>query len=220
MQEYHSVSMVAAREVLDAIDQRHNQVGTRLAQAHGFSLYGPNLLAYAALNRSKSNTSAFKSLVDSGNLIAAGPFVRMQLDTAVRFHAFRLVDDPHEFVMAMFDGKPIRDMCDRGGRKLSDNYLVAQFVEEFPWVKRVYDRGSGYVHLSGVHLCGAIDARPSPTSSEHLRFEARITDVVKPMPEWLWTETVDVFCTITELLFQLVGDWINGPGDPRPTGDA
>lgn len=220
MREYHSQSIREATSHLDELDPRHTELGTQLAHAYGGRLYGLDLLTYAALNRSKSNLTAFRSLVGAQNLMAAGPFVRMQLDTALRFYATSLVDDPHGLVMSMLDGKSIRDMRDRDGCRLTDRYLVDSLEPEFPWIARVYERGSGYVHLSGVHLHGALSLDPDPDDPAFRRFEARVSDMSRPLPERLWVEMVDAYCSITDLFFDLVVAWIRQKNDSDPNGDA
>lgn len=220
MREYHSSTLEEACSHFDEINRRHTEVGASLVLAADGALMPLDFLAYAALHRSKANLSAFRMLVDCKNLIAAGPFVRMQLDSAMRFFATSLVDDPHDLVISMFGGKSIGQLRDRDGKRMSDFYIRGKLAKRVPWVERVYEHGSGYVHLSAVHLNSAVMPDDQHDDADFTRIEIRISDEQRPVPEWLWTEMVDAYCSITEMLFQFVGDWTRQKGQPNDLGDA
>lgn len=72
------------------------------------------------------------------------------------------------------------------------------------WVERVHERGSGYVHLSAVHLSYAVMPDDAHVDPGFTRIEIRVSGEQCPVPEWLRTALVDSDCSITEMLFDLV----------------
>lgn len=165
MESPHEESLEAGiYAMLDNLDKAHLELGRReVFEAFGGAMYGMDLLAAGALNRSKAHIAGFRDLVQVKNLICAGALLRLQLDTALRFHAAFLVEQPHEFAVAVLGGERVRNLKDRDGKKMTDAYLVEKLGREFDWVPRVYERSSGYVHLSATHLLSAM----GPTELHH-----------------------------------------------------
>ncbi len=84
----------------------------------------------------------------------ANSIIRLQLDTILRFFAVHLVDAPHDLATRIVEGESLRDVKDRKNNKMTDRYLCDTFseTEKMPWVKTVYERSSGYIHLSNKHI--------------------------------------------------------------------
>ena len=80
----------------------------------------------------------------------------MQIDTALRFSALSLVDDPEAFADAVLGDERIDRLTDRNGERLRDAYLVERLVGVAPWLPEVYACTSAYIHLSGQHIFSAI----------------------------------------------------------------
>lgn len=128
--------------------------------------------------------------MEAKNLICAGALLRLQLDTALRFYAAFSVERPHEFALAVLEGKRVRDLKDQRGNKLTDAYLVQELGREFAWVLRVYERTSGYVHLPSAHLLSSIgltDDAAAVAGSISIKISAED----EPLPEWIYVEAVD-----------------------------
>src|SRR5271157_384961 len=111
-----------------------------------------DLLAVATLNRSLCLIAGFCTLIESKNIVAAAPLLRMQLDNCLRFSAAWLVEEPHEFAKRVVEGIPISSLKDRRGHCMTDKYLKDTLAAEYPWLKPTYERSSGYVHLSEKHI--------------------------------------------------------------------
>jgi hypothetical protein len=201
----HSKSIAEAFQHLSELDDLHTNVGKEVFTAYGGALYGMDFLAIGALNRSKAHVSGFTSLLKAKNLICAGALLRLQLDTAMRFYAAFLVEDPHGFAMKVMGGEKIRKLRDKGGNALTDSYLARRLGEEYEWVPRVYEKTSGYVHLSATHLMSSLSAKND--ESQLGKFEAKIAAEDKDLPESLYVETVDAFSASTEILLRYVRGW-------------
>ena len=166
MESLHSESLEASLAKLKDLDKAHLELGKQMFEAFGGALYSMDLLAAGALNRSKAHIAGFRQLVEVKNLICAGALLRLQLDTALRFHAAFLVEQPHEFALAVLGGQQVRDLKDRDSRKMTDAYLVEKLGQQFDWVPRVYERTSGYVHLSATHLLSAMGQTEGTADSD------------------------------------------------------
>jgi hypothetical protein len=97
MESPHSESLEESLAKLVPLDEAHLELGKQMFNAFGGALYGMDLLAAGALNRSKAHIAGFRQLIEAKNLICAGALLRLQLDTALRFHAAFLVEQPHDF---------------------------------------------------------------------------------------------------------------------------
>jgi hypothetical protein len=214
MESQHSESLEESLEELKALDQAHLDLGRQMFEAFGGAMYGMDLLAAGALNRSKAHMAGFRQLVEAKNLICAGALLRLQLDTALRFYAAFLVDKPHDFALAVLDGKRVRDLRDQDGNKMTDAYLVQKLGVEFSWVPRVYERTSGYVHLSATHLLSAMG--PTEGIQEPDRsITIKIAAEDKPLPSWIYIEAVDAFRACTEIFLRYVHGWVFTKANPE-----
>jgi hypothetical protein len=214
MEPLHSESLVAAIAGLAELDKQHLALGQQMLEAFGGALYGMDLLAVGALNRSTAHIAGFRHLVDAKNLICAGALLRLQLDTAMRFYAAWLVADPHEFALAVLRGDKVRNIKDRDGKKLTDTYLTERLGQEFPWVPRVYESTSGYVHLSATHLIGAMTTADRQSGDDR-SFTVKISPDDKPLPDWIYIEAVDAFRAATDILLRYVEGWVFTKANPE-----
>jgi hypothetical protein len=195
------------------MDKAHLELGMAMVSAYSGALYGMDLLAWGALNRSRAHISGFESLVRAKNLICAGALLRLQLDTALRFYAAFLVDEPHAFALAVLDGQQIRRMKAKDNRSMTDAYLVQKLGAEYAWVPSVYERTSGYVHLSSTHLMSALT--PKGEEDGNFKFDMKMSAEDKAFPQELYIEAVDAFCASTDILLTYVHGWVYTKANPE-----
>ena len=101
--------------------------------------------------------SGFCDLIERKNFICAAPLVRLMLDNLLRFYAVWLVDKPHDFATEiLIEGKEIRKIKDRNGKKMTDKYLADQLSKEYKWISNTYRETSGYIHLSSKHYFNTV----------------------------------------------------------------
>jgi hypothetical protein len=214
MEHAHSKSLEASLVALNEVEVAHLELFNQMLEAFDGALYGMDLLAAGALNRSKAHIAGFRALIEAKNLICAGALLRLQLDTAMRFYAGFLVDNPHDFALAVLHGDKVRDLKDSNGKKMTDAYLSQKLGEEFKWVPRVYERTSGYVHLSSTHIMSTLS--PShDTGPEDRRFTIKVSEVDKPLPESIYIEACDAFRAATEILLRYVHGWAFTKANPE-----
>jgi hypothetical protein len=214
MDSPHSESLDASLAKLKRLEDAHLELGKEMFEAFGGALYGMDLLAAGALNRSKAHIAGFRQLIGVKNMICAGAVLRLQLDTALRFHAAFLVEQPHDFALAVLGGRRVRDLKSRDGKKMTDAYLVERLGEEFDWVPHVYERTSAYVHLSATHLLSAMGLTED-TSELDRSITIKIAAEDKPLPIWIYIEAVDAFRAATDILLRYVHGWVFSKANPE-----
>lgn len=187
---------------LEALEQAQLKLVHRVLEAYDSALYPMDLLTMAAVNRSLALSSGFRQMIAAKNLVCAGSILRLQIDTAARYSAAWRVKDPHEFALAVLKGSQVRDMLSTEGRRMTDRYLVQCLVPDAEWVERVYERTSGYIHLSATHFMASLSV-----ANEDGTFSGKISAVDKPLPEELYEEAVEAFIAASELLMKYVQGW-------------
>ena len=209
----HEESLDASLKRLKDFDKAHLELGKKMFEAFGGALYDMDLLAIGVLNRSKAHIAGFRQLIESKNLICAGALLRLQLDTALRFYASFLVEQPHDFARAVLNGERIRDLKDRNGFKMNDAYLVKKLGLKYNWIPRVYERTSGYVHLSDIHLISAMEVSEGAFDSER-KITIKISAEDKPLQTSVYVEAVDAFGAVSEILLRYVHGWVFTKANP------
>jgi len=161
----------------------------------GAPMYELDVLAFGAAKRAISATSALKLLVQSWNLVTARTLLRTHIDTALRFSAAWLVDNPHSFAKKIIAGERIDKIKDRKGNLLRDSYLVQCMSDTRPWLPEVYKQLSGFVHFSGSHVFASV---ASLDAEGGVSFHLSEFDL--DYPEESWIELIDCFREATEIL--------------------
>lgn len=139
-------------EALKGSRKDHTDLLNRILNADGRALYGVDLVVIAVMHRSISLIDGFTRMVEEKNMLCVNALLRLQLDNVIRLHACWLVDNPHSMVLLLLEGKPLRKVKSREGKPLSDAYLVSEASKLYPWLKKVYEKTSGFVHLSQPHM--------------------------------------------------------------------
>ena len=120
---------------------------------------GDNLMAdstflISILRRAVDLNNAFNTLTDSGNYIAAAPLLRLQLDNMLYCFAGTIKANNNDFLVGFLAGSNWKDIKDKDGMKLSDDYLLDLISKKFNTdeFKRIYKESSNFIHLSSSHL--------------------------------------------------------------------
>ena len=95
---------------------------------------------------------------------------------------------------------------------MTDSYLVGLKKVEYPWIEKVYQYTSGYIHLSDKHFYNTL-----------LRFDDNVIEIgVSPndisIPDSLRIEALDVMINISKALCEYIYGWLQTkilrPGAP------
>jgi hypothetical protein len=160
-----------------------------------------HLLALAVLKRSISLVYGFTGLMKAQNFICAVPLIRFQLDNLLRFRAAFMVTDRGRFVVDMLSGKAVRNLTDNRGKKMTDGHLQGALSTEYTWLKDIYKKTSGYVHLSEQHFFNAIEFKQDR--------EGSLLSYVGPEDKLVsadaYSEAIETMILVTHELLQCVG---------------
>lgn len=187
------------------------ELGERVMRAQGGALYPMDFLALAAIKRSLALLSGFCLLTHHRNLACSAALLRLQLDTALRFYASYLVEDPHEFATSILKGEAIRKLKDRKGKALTDRHLVDSLALEFAWIPKVYDATSGYVHFSETHLFSIVDG---PPNDRERSMKICLSGVDNAFPDRTYLESIDGYRASVMVLVRYLEGWIFSKDNP------
>ena len=148
-QESMQAEIASRLRLLEGSQMIHN---TLARQVTAQVLRATDMLALMVLKRSSALVSGFGQLLISENFTSAVPLIRLQVDNLLRFKAASLAPNPHMFVWEILQGTPINQLHDINKQQMSDRHLRRTFASEYPWLNDVYERTSGFVHLSEQHF--------------------------------------------------------------------
>jgi hypothetical protein len=165
-------------------------------------LFGLDLLAWAGCKRIHNASAALKLTVRSWNFLASAILLRTHLDTALRFYAAWLVDNPNKFADDFLAGREIRKMTDRYKKQMNDSYLRDRLAEKFPWITEVYTQTSSFIHFSDSHVAACFSK-----GSGDGQLSLSISEFDFDVPEERWTELVECFLNVTKIFHFYLSGW-------------
>ncbi|HLP97951.1 MAG TPA: hypothetical protein VK149_05865 [Sideroxyarcus sp.] len=189
-------------EDLRGLDRSQIDLAMTIVKANEGKFYSLDFLFLAALNRSRSSVDAFTHLIERENYFGAAPFIRMQLDSVLRLHALRLADDPNSLSHDILKGEPLDKKKDRAGERMTDAYLRKVVAKNHPWINRVYESGSGFIHLSEKHIFSLFSE-----VGDAGKIQITIAPIQKHIPEKSRIEAVAAMSHLTQLVIELCNDW-------------
>ena len=133
-------------------------------------------------------------------MVCVRTLLRTQLDSMMRLYAFSLVANPHDMAVKVLGGTHIRKIKDRSGNQLTDAYLVSKLSKDIEWLPRVYERTSGFVHLSD-RLVGM-----TMKAEENGKLSIVVADT-DDMPEVSWEEVIKCFLHATHVVLHFLDTW-------------
>lgn len=188
---------------LEKFERKFFDLGKEMFEPGKVYLYPLDILATAVMDRGLSLIFGFTSQIRANNFTCAAPLVRMHLDNVLRFYAAYISPDCHEFTMKVFEGSHIRNLKDKDGNKMTDKYLVEQLSKEHPWMTEVYEKTSGYVHLSNTHIFNS--SRLKDLEKRTIAFS------ISKQDRWLTDdeklEATNCMLEISQILFDYLYGW-------------
>lgn len=171
----------------------------------GSAIRTPDLLLFGVLKRVMSMSRGFVQLVRTTNFLCAAPLVRFQLDSALRFYGVLITSDPDHATKEVLGGARIDRMEDDNGKQLRDYHLVKRLSKFYPWVPRIYEQASAYVHLSTTHMFGPVHKVDDDGGTVMMVLTEE--DVCAPPDKWL--ELVVAFRETTQLVGEVFAKWLS-----------
>jgi hypothetical protein len=212
MEEFVTKTLEELLQILEEQKQLHPEIGSKMMSAYNSSLYALDFLGISALKRSMSLIGGFVTMIREENFVCAAPLVRLQLDNSLRFYAAFLVNDPHELAKGFMDGKSIRSFKEMGtNQKLTDRLILERLAVYHPWIIKVYEETSGYVHLSEKHLYNTLGKKENASK---LQFVAGEKDSF--ITEKLRFEAAYIMIRLTTVLLWVLNSWTLTKETPKP----
>lgn len=105
----------------------------------------------AALDRAIHLIDGFLWMLDNRNITCAGALLRLQVDNCLRVYAPCIAKNRTDVIETIiYEDKRLDKILDNQGKKMSDGRLKNKLAEKYPEVKVVYDKCSGFIHLSDI----------------------------------------------------------------------
>lgn len=170
--------------------------------------YMPDILIFMVLKRSLSLVFGFTQLIRAKNFICAVPLVRLQIDNLLRFRAAFMVENIDEFVLSVLQGTEVRKLRDSDGKKMTDAYLQSKLSAEYNWLKNIYKKTSGYIHLSEAHFLNTVRVKEGiEKTSDEIHIEFYIGSDDKMISNEVYLEATENMILATYEVLQSVQGW-------------
>ena len=192
----HDPRVLSLLQAVEADRAAILKIAGTIVGVKGARMYPLDIMAIGAVKRNVSTAAGFRKVVESWNMVCARSLLRIHLDTALRFSAAWLVEDPHAFAREVLKGERIDKMKNSRGQRLTDAYLIELRSAEYPWLPRVYKNLSGYVHFSGSHIYDSV----AGVDEDERSIEFEITEFDTRFPAFSWIEVVQCFREGSEFL--------------------
>ena len=166
----------------------------------GENLTEDDIFFLSALNRRVQLIDGIIDLLRMRNLACVGILVRTQLDNLMRVFAAFISKDRRAFIKESLSGKTIRNMRDNQNRKMTDFNLKKRISEYYPEIEEIYNKSSGYVHLSEVAFHEAFWSEHSEQVGK-IKFSVGLPPREKLNPTLI--ECAEIFCYFTEIEYEL-----------------
>ena len=136
------------------------------------------------------------NLLRTRNLTCTGIIVRTQLDNLMRVFAAFISEDRRSFIKETLSGTPIRNMKDNQNEKMTDANLKKRMSKYYPEIEEIYNKSSGYVHLSEVAFHEAFWTERFE-KGDKIKISVGLPPREKLNP--ILIECAEVFCHFTEI---------------------
>ncbi|RUM96800.1 hypothetical protein EET67_16355 [Pseudaminobacter arsenicus] len=155
-----------------------------------------------ATQRTLSQSTAFRTLIETRNFPSATVLLRTQIDTAMRINGLRMMANLETDVQRIFKGERTFDRlmsnpAAGGGKpeRLTDAFLKKKLAEDHPWIEPLYEQTSDFVHLSFRHLFTAITETDAATQIATMA----ISGTDPKQDESVYYEVCDAFFRVSRL---------------------
>lgn len=161
----------------------------------GSEVYPADFFVLGAVKRILALSAGFRGLIEARNFTCAASLLRLQIDTAARVYALREISDLNDFGLRLISGERFSHQKANNGQKLKDVYIIGELEKAYPWVKKVYEETSDFIHLSGRHFFASISSLNDQERTVNI--EIGPTDPKRPETDYF--EVLEAFFEATKL---------------------
>ena len=200
--------LVEPRQRLDELRVDHLTIAHQTLAATEGKVFLPDMIVMAMLQRSYGVVDALIDAVDTYNMHAAAPLLRLQLDTLFRAHYVASGPDLDDLTSRLLRGEEFRKIKGPEGKLLTDFRLKELASDTHAWALPVYRETSGWVHFSVSHM------RATTQVGDDDEFFMGVPLRPSVLPESLWDEIYAASTRATLELFEYVRGWASRKGMP------
>lgn len=116
--------------------------------------YPTDLLTNTIINRAMAINDAYFRLIKLNNLIAAAPYIRMQMDNCIHVQAMLMVDETKlmKLINHFVAGKELYKFKDAKKNQMYEKYVVQELNKTITNFKATYEKYNDVIHLSNQHF--------------------------------------------------------------------
>jgi hypothetical protein len=199
------MTLAAEVEALSSWIDRFPERAKSILGEEGSPIYTLDFIVIGAIKRSLSLAAGLLVLIRARNIVCARAVLRMHMDTITRLSAYTYVDNPEQMARAILGGTALKTFKSRDGERLTDGYLVDRLSERRPWVRRVYEFTSGYVHFSERQF---FDSVRSLGGAADRTMQLEIGRKDRKYPESSWEELPACFRELNGILEELLTAYV------------
>ena len=143
------VSKIA--DIKGQIQQYKDEFAVLTDRIVGNDLEKEDFYFLAALDRAIHLIDGFLWMLEKRNMTCAGALLRLQVDNCLRVYAPYIAKNRADVIETIiYEDKRLDNLPDDQGKKMRDGRLKERLAEKYPEVKSVYEKCSGFIHLSDI----------------------------------------------------------------------
>lgn len=147
MEEYES----KIADIKVQIQQYNDEFAVLTDRIVGNDLKRDDFYFLAALDRAIHLIDGFLWMLENRNITCAGALLRLQVDNCLRVYAPFIAKNRADVIETIiYEDKRFDKLLDNQGEKMRDGRLKERLAEKYPEVKAVYEKCSGFIHLSDI----------------------------------------------------------------------
>lgn len=182
------------------LTEDYKRLATSIMQGWSFDI---DKIALSVLNRAIAINEGFRLLVMEKHTYAAEHFIRIQLDSLIRFYSFYIYEDDR-YIQWVLDGKAINKFEDKILKtKFFDGYLAKRIGEVNSNIQELYIKYCGVIHFGQSHLNKAI----SFPEKDGVKYSVKVGD----LDGYLMADKIILVSDMIKAsieLFDLVNSWL------------
>ena len=147
MEEYKS----KITDISIQIQQYKDEIAVLTDRIVGNDLEKDDFYFLAALDRAIHLIDGFLWMLEKRNITCAGALLRLQIDNCLRVYAPYIAKNREDVINTIiYEDKQLDRSPDNQGKRMNDGRLKNRLAEKYPEVKSVYEKCSGFIHLSDI----------------------------------------------------------------------
>lgn len=202
----HMTDLSARLSKLVELEKELSRKAAQILQPGG-AMYVVDWFVMGAAQRTFAQSRGFRSMIETRNFPSAAILLRTQIDTAMRINGLRYLDNPEDQLFEVLKGeKSFRNLAswqktEKGKSILMQDWRLRDWLQEDePWIGKIYEETSDFVHLSFRPLFASIQN----LDEDEGRVDFAITGEDNVKDETEYYEICDAFFEVSKLTCTII----------------